>query len=145
MPSNAHMNSAWTQDCLHTANPTIAPSQTTLRHEKDRHDAYLQTRNTTGMVIEVDQDTQPGISSQPQMPTRYQDYVYPQPLSEFRMTIQSTTDTLRDDSTPYVAGYVTGREVELQRKTDVLTAVVERPSFACDICPKKCKSRSDLR
>jgi hypothetical protein len=144
-PSNAYMNSAWTQNRLHTYNPTVAPSQTTLRHEEERDDAYNHTNNTTGIVIEIDQNIQPAIPSQPQMIILYQDHVYPQQLSEFRMAIQPIADTFRDDSTPYVAGYVAGREVELQRKTDVLTAVVERPSFACDICPKKCKTKSDLR
>ena len=145
MPSNAHLNNAWTQNCLHTDNPTIAPNQTTLWHEQDLDDAYTHTRNTAGVAIEVDQNTQSDIPSQPQMFNPYHDHVYPQQLNEFRMAIQSPADTFRDDSTPYVAGYVAGREVELQRKTDVLTAVVERPSFACDVCPKKCKTKSDLR
>ena len=139
------MDNVWTQRYLYPDNPTIAPIQTTLRHEKDRDDVYTHNGNTTEAMIAVDQSTQRAIPSQPQMFMPYLDHAQPQQSSEFRTAIEPTADDFRDDSTPYVAGYGAGRKAELKRKTEVLSAVVEQPSFACGKCHKKCKNKADLK
>ena len=145
MPSNTHMNNIWTQRYLYPDNPTIAPIRTTLRQEKYRDNVYTPNGNTTETVTAVDQSTQPATPSQAQMLMPYLDHAHPQQLGESRTTIEPTADDFRDDSTPYVAGYVSGRKAELQRRTEVLSAVVEQPSFACDKCPKKCRNKADLK
>lgn len=124
---------------------TIAPSQISLPRGKEPTYAPPRTRDGRRVQDEVRKNTQPPARSRRQSTTPYQSPAYTQPPKKPQRAIRPTPDLFRDGSTPYVPGYTTRQESELQNLTDTMAAVVERPSFACDECGKPCKSKSDLK
>lgn len=135
----------WTQYCTHMNSLTVAPNQTMLLDVEQPDASYTHARDDTDPAAVVDQGTISGIPHMLQPIASDLDSTSPQQLNDLHTSITSSTDPLRDESTPYFPGQVAGRNHQLQRLTDAWTAAAEQSSFECDACGKDCKTRAALR
>lgn len=139
--SNANLGRGQVQPFPYPDHTMVTPSRSALRNGQERGLMHPHGRNIPMTQNANGQGTH--TTAQIQRPTLAPRQNY-EPPSEPPRVRQPIPDPCRDGSTPYFPGHVVGRRDKLQHLTDVLTDVVERPSFACDKCKKTFKNKSGL-
>jgi hypothetical protein len=142
--SDDRVKRAWAQRCSYTNSLTVMPNQTVLADAGQHNALHTRARDAPALRTLTDRSTLSSVQPHtPQSLISHHNPVYIQRLAEPGITT-SVGSVFHDSSTPYVPGAIVRGNDHLQELTDVLTAVAERPTFACNDCNKNCKTKSAL-
>lgn len=144
--SSMNLGSVQTRHLPYQDNTIVAPNHPALRNEQVQGYTHAHRSYVSQTPNAIEQSTRFTSQFQRQTLAPHDAYAaHAQPPRETRRARQPIDNPLHDGSTPYIPGRATGRNDKLQHMTDILTNVVEGPSFACDKCARKCKTKAGLK